>query len=181
MQARIDLRDVLDMDYVLKKAGSLPLKVELKKTRIKGIGIYAKEPIRNGEVIALYQIKVFREKTYESPTNNVYTIGIYTPSGNESKVWVGDIVPESLKNPIKSENKEFYIPYWAYFSNEPSLGQVTNAYIDMNLEETYKTRKRIKEGDFVTYKLIATENIEPGEEIVWDYGSGYGKRNYISY
>jgi len=177
----VTLRDVLDMDYVLAKTGSLPLKVELRKTKVKGVGIYAKEPIEDGEVIALYQIKVFREKNYESPTDNDYMIGVYTFLGNESRVWIGDIAPESLKAPIKSENGEFYIPYWAYFSNEPSPGQNTNAYINMNLEETYKTRKRLKEGDLVTYKLIATENIAPGEEIVWDYGSGYGERDYASY
>lgn len=174
----ITLKDVLDMDYVLEKARGLPLKVELRATKVKGVGIYAKEPIKEEEVIALYQIKVFREKTYESPTNSDYMIGVYTPLGNESRVWVGDIAPESLVAPIKSERGEFYIPYWAYFSNEPSPGQNTNAYINMNLEETYKTKKRLKEGELITYKLIATENITPGEEIVWDYGSGYGKRDY---
>ena len=36
---------------------------------------------------------------------------------------------------------------------------------------------RLKEGDFITYKLIASHNIKAGEEIVWCYGESYA-RNY---
>ena len=44
-------------------------------------------------------------------------------------------------------------------------------------KENYKNKDRIKEGDTLIYKLVATENINVGEEICWYYGKSY-KRNY---
>jgi len=176
--SEVTLENILDGEYVSRQNRDIPLKVELKRSPVKGFGIYATQPIKDEEVIALYHVKVFRNKGYESPTNRAYVIGVYTPSGNESRVWTADIVPESLKPPILSDDEGYFIPYWAYFSNEPSPGQTKNAYIDMNEDEIYAERKRIKEGDMITYKLIAIDDINPGEEIVWDYGKEYGERDY---
>jgi len=162
--SEVTLENILDGEYVSRQNRDIPLKVELKRSPVKGFGIYATQPIKDEEVIALYHV--------------TYVIGVYTPSGNESRVWTADIVPESLRPPILSDDEEYYIPYWAYFSNEPSPGQTKNAYIDMNEDEIYAERKRIKEGDMITYKLIAIDDINPGEEIVWDYGKEYGERDY---
>ena len=178
MSGNTTLKNILDLDYVIKNTKNLPLKVELRKTSLKGIGIYAIKFIKKEEIIALYQVKVFREKKYESPTLNSYMIGVYSPSGYESKVWVGDIVPESLQPPVLHEDGKHYVPYWGYFSNEPSGNQKENSYMDMNIDEIYKNKKRLKEGDLIFYKLIATQNIKPGEEIVWCYGEEYGERDY---
>jgi len=84
---------------------------------------------------------------------------------------MGDLDKESAPQP---KNK---IPYWAYFSNEPSGKQKENSEIDIAIKDNYRNRKRLKPGDYITYKLKATRNIKPGEEVVWCYGEGYD-RNY---
>lgn len=178
MPGNTTLKNILDLDYVIRNTENLPLKVELRKTPLKGIGIYAVESIKEEEIIALYQVKVFREKKYKSPTSNSYVVGVYGPSGYESKVWIADIVPESLQSPVLNEDGKHYIPYWGYFANEPSGDQKENSYMEMNLDEIYKNRKRLREGDLILYKLIANQDIEPGEEIVWYYGKEYGERDY---
>lgn len=171
------LEDILTLDYVVNTTPkNIDLKVELKKTDLKGTGIFAKKAIVKGEVIALYRLRVFRDETYKSPTNNMYSFAVYTKSKNESKVWLGDLVPESLQPPKRY--KKWYVPFWAYFSNEPSPPQTTNAWIDMNTEENYKEIKRVREGDYLIYKLVATKPIKPGDEVVWNYGDAYGERNY---
>lgn len=70
------------------------------------------------------------------------------------------------------------MPYWAYLSNEPSLNECSNSRIDKNTEENYSQKKRLKEGDYVTYILTAKTNIKVGDEILWYYGSSYHNRDY---
>ena len=100
-----------------------------------------------------------------------YVVTLYN-HGEEIEDLAGNICSESLQLPTKDG-----ITYWAYFSNEPSMGQKENCTLKFKniLEETKK--KKLKEGDFVVYPLIATSNIEKGDEIVWCYGSDY-ERDY---
>jgi len=172
--------DILDAEYVRKCTPNVELKIELKDIPHKGMGIVAKELISPDEIIALYRIRVFRVDTYESPTHDDYVFAVYTKGGNESKVWIGDLDEGSLQPPIKANDGDHYIPYWAYFTNEPAPGQKTNAWIDMNLEENYdlQYRKRVKEGEYMIYKLVARKHIAAGEEILWYYGTEYLNRDY---
>ena len=110
-----------------------------------------------------------RSKSYKSSTKCMYCFTVYTRGNKVSSHLVGDIDKESV--PLPKNN----IPYWAYFSNEPSGEQKENSEIDIALKENYKGRKHIKAGDFITYKLKATRNIKKGDEIVWCYGEGYGR------
>ncbi len=178
MSRKTSLKEVLDFQLVKKQREQfLPMRIELKKSPVKGVGIYATSKIKDGEIVALYRLRVFRVETYRSITGNAYCFSTYTVSGNESRIFIGDLVPESLQDPLKLEDR--YIPYWGYFSNEPSPGQVSNVWVDMNTEENYKSRKRLKEGDFITYKLVAIKDIAPGDEIVWHYGDSYHGRDYL--
>jgi len=172
--------NILNAEYVRECTPDVMLKIELTDIPLKGTGIIAKEPISPNEVIALYRFKVFRQNNYTSPTHDDYVFAVYTKSGNESKVWIGDIDEGSLQPPIKAVNGEYYVPYWAYFTNEPAPMQKTNAWIDMNLEENYELqhRKRVKEGEYMVYKLVATKPIAPGDEVLWYYGSQYLNREY---
>ncbi len=173
------LHNILDPAFVDKQTpNTIRLKVKLQKTKVKGVGIFAVEEIKSDEVIALYRFQVFRESTYKSPTNQDYCFAAYTKGGHESIVWIGDLVPQSLQPPILSDDKTYHIPFWAYFSNEPTSPKMSNAWIDRNLEENYDARKRLKEGDYLVYKLRATQSIAIGEEITWFYGIEYGERDY---
>lgn len=169
-----EIRKFLDPQYV-KRNTSDPksLKVTVKKHKIKGAGLFATKKINRGNVIAYYRMTVFDIKTYKSPTKNMYTFTILTPKGNFSRSLIGDLSLESLPGPCRN------IPFWAYFSNEPSEGEEPNAMIDMNQEQTYRNRKKLRAGDTIVYKLRATRTIQPGQEVLWCYGDAY-ERNYLT-
>ena len=160
----------MSFDYLIK-GNNNKLSIKLKKTKEKGLSIFATKNIKKGDVIAFYKCKVFREKTYDSPTNNVYIFEIYKKNGDEYKRLIGDIYEESFLDPIEN------IPFWAPFVNEPSKHQRVNSEIDINTEENYKDKRFISPGDTIIYKLVATRKIRPGDEILLYYGKEY-KRNY---
>lgn len=165
-----EYKRLLDINRLKKEIPNLrDLKVVLKKDPVKGVGLFAKKNIKKNEVIAYYKIQVFNYKTYKSPTNNVYTFNIYRKNGSEIKNLIGDITVDSFPSPVKN------ISYWAPFANEPSLekDEVSNAEVDLDLENNYKNRKTVKVGDTMVYKLVATKDINRGDEIMWYYGEDY--------
>ena len=147
------------------------LKVTLKKSRTKGVGLYATKPIKKGQIVAYYKMKLFKYNTYNSPTKGMYAFTAYNKDGSENESLIGDLYLGSIPAPSRN------IPYWALFSNEPSKGQDENAYIDEDISKNFRSRNKLKAGETIIYKLVATRNIKPGEEITWCYGSGY-YRNY---
>lgn len=166
--------ELLDINNIMSNTPNAnKLKVTLKKDDVKGTGIYATKVIKKGELIAYYRMKIFDYRVYESPTNNVYTFDIYTKTGNGSKILVGDIDLTSFPKPVKN------IPFWAPFANEPMPNQKLNAEIDVNLQENYKTRKIARAGQYMTYKLVATRLINPGDEITIYYGKDYARSYYL--
>lgn len=160
--------DLLDINKVLKDTKDVEnLKVTLKHNNMKGAGLYATKNICAGETIAYYQIKAFDYRHYVSPTNYVYAFDIYTLTGNESKNLIGDIDLNSFPEPLNN------IPFWAAFVNEPSIGEKLNSEINLNIDENYKNKKRIRSGNTLIYKLVATCNISHGDEITLYYGKDY--------
>lgn len=165
-------KKLLDIERVKRKTPNLnKLKVTLKNHPIKGGALYAIKPIKKGELIAYYKIRLFRLDEYDSPTNNMYTFDVYTKSGNSSRKLIGDIDLTSFPDPINN------IPFWAPFANEPMKNQKCNAEIDHNVKENYKNRKIAKAGSVLIYKLVATRNIARNDEITWYYGDNY-ERDY---
>jgi len=160
---------LFDIDYINNTVKyHTNLKTVLKKVKRKGVGIFANRTIKNGEVVCYYLVKAFNYKTFPNKYNSVYTIELYTKNGKAIQNMIGDISEESLRMPDLDG-----IAYWGYFSNEPSKKQDSNTFLDINLDENYAYRKKLKEGDMVLYKLIATRDIKKGEEITWCYGSLY--------
>lgn len=163
-----EFKKLLDINRIKKSTKDLDkLKVTLKKDKLKGVGLYATKPIKEGELIAYYKLKTFSFKKYESPTDMVYSFEVYTKKGKESKRLIADICLESIPKPKKN------IPYWAMFVNEPYNVSDANAEIDKNLKDNYKHHKRIKKDMYIVYKLIATKDIKPNEEITMYYGAEY--------
>lgn len=161
------MNKLFNLKYIKENFSSPHLKVTLKES-FKGISLYAKKPIRKGNVIAYYKFKVYREP-HRSYKKGAYSIAVSTKGGNTSDTLIGDIYPGSLESP------KYNIPFWAYFSNEPSMKQDYNSYIDDNLKSNYLHRSRVRSGDTMVYKLIAARDIDPGEEIVWCYGEYYDR------
>jgi hypothetical protein len=182
----------LDYKYILKNTPNLKdLPITLKKTKLKGTGIFASRAIPSGTVVALYRMKVFQSDTYDSPTNYKYTFLVYTKSGNASKAFIGDVnINEKLPLPKlvvydavdnlgnSNSSTTTYLPYWAHFANEPTRGvQTDNVEMDTNIEENYATRSRCKIGEYIVYKMKTTRDVKAGEELVWSYGDLY-ERDY---
>ena len=168
-----EFKHLFNIDYIKRNTPNLPrLKTTLKKIRNKGIGIFANRNIKQNEVVVYYLLKAYNLKRFPNLFNNVYTVELYTKRGNNIKSLVGDLCNESLIEPDSNG-----VAYWGYFSNEPSTVQESNTFLDTNLNENYLNRSRIKEGDYVLYRLIASRDIKKGEEITWCYGSLYS-RNY---
>jgi SET domain-containing protein len=161
---------LLDIDFIKQHTNNLQdLKVTLKKDPLKGSSLFAIKPIKKGNVIAYYKIKAYpMEKP--GPFKQTYLFGIYKKNGKENEKYIGNLYSGSVQQPFRN------IPFWAYFANEPSGKQTSNSHIDVNLEATYKNRSTIKLDDTLIYKLIASRDIKPGEEICWCYGDDYSRK-----
>jgi len=162
---------LLDINYINKNTPNLDtLKTKLKKMKNKRAGLFANRQIKKGEVISYYLVKAVKNPRF----NSVYTVVLYNKNGTAVQKLSGDLCSESLQPPTESG-----ITYWAYFSNEPSINESDNCYLDF--ENSYKetrNKTRLKEGDLVLYKLIAKKNIKKGDEILWCYGYPPGQRGY---
>lgn len=173
---------MFDMNRILKSTpnrDSMP--VTLKKTKFKGIGLFATQNIPADTVVSLYHMKVFDKRDYvDSPTDYKYSFVVYTKSGNESRPFIADLDLEdrnALPPPPRKVGSEYW-PYWAYFSNEPTRGEQTdNVEMDTNPDENYANRSRLKAGDYIVYKMKTIRDIKAGEELVWSYGDLY-ERDY---
>jgi hypothetical protein len=163
--------ELFDINHANNLAKGHDLKVKLKKN-FKGVSLYARKPIKNGGIIAYYKFIVKKnDDNFQGVKNNMYNITVYSKNGRARDSLIGDIFKGSMAPP------KYNIPFWAYFSNEPSKGQKENSRIDTNLKINYKNREKVKPNDTMVYKLIATKNIKAGEEITWCYGEEY-ERNY---
>ncbi len=165
------MKKVFSIKYAKDMAKGHDIKVTLKKN-FKGVSLFSKKPIKKGSVIAYYKFLVNKyDDDFEGVNNSMYTMTVYGKSGRSRDTVMGDIYSGSLEPPKRG------ITYWAYFSNEPSGDQEENAYLDINTKENYKNRSRVKVGDTMIYKLVASRDIKPNEEITWCYGDYYN-RNY---
>lgn len=165
-----EMEKVFDPKHAREISKGHDLKVTLKKG-VKGTSLFAKKPIKKGSVIAYYKFLVHKQDTFYGVKNNMYAMSVYTKNENLSNNLIGDIYEGSLEAP------RYGIPFWGYFSNEPSGKQKENAYLDINTKGNYKNRDRVKPGDTLVFKIVALHDIKTNEEITWCYGGAYG-RNY---
>ena len=164
------MNKLLDLDSILAAEKTPRLKVTLRRDPIKGISLFSTQEIKKGVVIAYYHMKVY-SIAHPGPFGSTYRFAVYTKRGEISKRLVGNLFEGSLRAPRRN------IPYWAYFANEPNQDESPNAFVDACVAQNYRGRDRLRVGDEITYKLIASRTIAPGEEIVWCYGDRY-ERDY---
>ena len=166
----------LDMSYLINHTKNYDsLKVCLKMTR-KGVGLFARTPIKKGNTVAYYKVKVISDRStkYKKVKDGIYTFSIYTKDDEKIKKYFGDICMESLENPRRGA------PFFGYLANEPSNGQSCNVSVDTNLKDNYTDRDEVRPGDFFLYKLVALRDIPENEEICWYYGDHYDRDYEIS-
>ena len=165
------MKKVFNLKYAKDMAKGHDIKVVLKKN-YKGISLFSKKPIKKGSVVAYYKFLVNKyDDNFKGHNNDMYTMTVYGKRGRARETVMGDIYDGSLLPPKNG------ITYWAYFSNEPSGDQEENVYLDINTSFNYKNRDRVNAGDTMIYKLMASRDIKPNEEITWCYGDFYN-RNY---
>ena len=165
----------LDPSYIEQNTkGYEKLRVYLKKS-YKGVSLFAREPIKKGQIVSYYKIKVISERSkVKRVRDGIYTFNIYSKDDEKIKKYYGDICMESLDTPRRG------IPFFGYFANEPSNGQVCNTRVDINLKENYSDREDVRPGDFMIYRLIALRDIAIDDEICWYYGDHYDRDYDIS-
>lgn len=162
---------LVDMNYINENTPNLDtLTTKLKKMKNKRVGLFANKKIKKGDVISYYLVKAVKNPRFKS----VYTVMLYNKNGTAVEKLSGDLCSESLQQPTESG-----ITYWAYFSNEPSINERENSYLDFeNSHKETRNKTKLKEGDLVLYKLIAKKNIKKDDEILWCYGYPPGQREY---
>lgn len=105
-----------------------------------------------------------KNKTINPPKKDMYHFTVYNKKGYAYKKLTGDLYEGSLPKPKND------IPYWGYLSNEPMCDEKYNADVDVSNDKV-----TVKEGDTLTYAIIAEKDIKKGEEVMWCYGSAYGR------
>lgn len=144
-------------------------KTMLRKSRTAGIELVASKPIKRGERVAFYKVKVYRyadgAKMYR---DSMYAILVPTISDNDSGTLIGDLYSGSLCMPGPDG-----VTYLGFYANEPNHKQSTNVSLNSEIAMNYKDRKRVSPGDTYTYSLRATRDIKKNEAIVWCYGDSY--------
>jgi hypothetical protein len=164
------LKKVLDPRHAMEMASGYDLRVELKKGP-KGTSLYARKPLKRGNVVAYYKFLLHKYRdNFRGKKSDMYVMSVYTKKDKFNPRVIGDIYEGSLDPP------KYNIPFWAYFSNEPSGDQKENCTINSNLKYNYRKRNTVRPGDTMVYKLVATKDISPGEEIVWCYGENYVRK-----
>jgi hypothetical protein len=168
------MNKLFDINHIKSFSKNHDLDCTLKRTS-KGVSIIAKKPIKKGKIVAYYKILLFDINTHKGVKNSTYTISIYNKNGSENNNLIGDLYLGSLESP------KYNIPFWGYLSNEPSPPKQTeNVFLDINLKQNYKNKKKLKVGDTMIYKLIATRDIKIGEEICWCYGDNYARKYKVN-
>jgi SET domain len=145
------------------------LKTYIKKTKNKGIGVFANKNIKKGETICYYMVKIVNKLTTLYSDIN-YRIGFQDDNGELIENIVGDVDSSCWKNPTSTG-----IAYWGYLANEPSVNQTQNSVLKKGYNN--KKVKDLKIGDHYLYKIVSTKSIRKNEEVTWYYGDRY-QRNY---
>lgn len=168
-----ELSPLFDVVDLRKNVDQEKLSVKLVVHPKSGTGLQSTKPIKKGKTIAYYKLRIFDANDTPRSTGSVYTFDIYDKQRKLMPHLTGDLCPESAP-PTKGG-----VPYWAYFANEPLKLEDQNAEIDIATTSNFKGgRRTLKIGDHVTYRLVATRDIEKGEDILMCYGINYDRKGY---
>ena len=164
---------LFDLVQIKKECGKYSnIKTYLKKTKNKGIAVFANRNIKKDEIVCYYLVKIYDRSNFENIFDNIYTISIKGSNGETLNHLTGDIFEQSLLSPTIDG-----IAYWGYLVNEPSVNKKINcACISCDENSIFKTK--IEHGDLYRFSILALNNIKKGDEITWNYGDRYNRDNY---
>ena len=131
--------------------------VDVRVLKDKGLSLVARVDIEKGTLFAYYLGKLLADQTWAS------RFCVSSSSGE-----VMDLFGGSFPAPDDG------IPYVGPFANEPTGADgVPNCDI-------YPSPLPSHEGRLRRFALVTLRKVKAGEELCWDYGPGYGPRDYLS-
>jgi len=164
---------LFDLDQIKKECKKYKnCKTFLKKTKKKGLGVFANKNIKKGEIICYYLVKIHDKQNFNNIFDNVYTISIVNIENERMDNLIGDIFEQSLLFPSLDG-----IAYWGYLVNEPSGKQTKNS-ICVPCEENFIFKNKLEPGNLYRYNILAITDIKKGDEIMWHYGERYNRTHY---
>jgi len=131
--------------------------VQVAQVPGKGLGLIARVDIDEGVLVAYYLSKLFKRR---------FTSSTYWLSSGATDT-ILDVFDHSFPPPDADG-----VPYVAPLVNEPTGvdGGVNCVLTPVPLPD--------EEGTIRRHGLFTTHKVRKGEELVWDYGPGYGERSY---
>lgn len=148
--------------------------VEVRRSKGRGLGLFAKVDIPRFQDLALYRViaRPFDE------ADEIY--GVVLPTLTEEsfdRVLTGVPIKDSS---IYIEHEGIRLRNIAMYINEPNPDETPNADIALNRIPNLVRRgqERAKLNDIFDYYIHSLKHIKAGDEILWYYGISY-KRDYI--
>ena len=145
----------------------LSIMVQVTESQVAGYGVFAVQPIPHGAVVGGYPglprtAKGMLAKAMRVPQCQQYVFQI------SSNLWLDPT--DSTGSP--SSKLLAFIPFWRTdismaYVNEPPVGQTVNVEIS-----------DAADSNSPDLQFVATQSIDPGEELFIDYGSVYNRSNY---
>ena len=146
-------------------------KVRVKgHARVQGAGLFAQQFIANGGVIAYYPITVVDDpgpQTRDSLRD--YFIDVQHANGKASRYLTGrPDLPAIAAAPAAPQR----IPYTGVFANEPGPKVPQNAQL---VSGPRRKGHKLAAGVKLTYRIVATRDIDANEEIFPCYGEFFNR------
>ncbi len=133
----------------------------------KGRGLYANSTILSGVTICYYTTIATK---YTTDMDCTYAITLYYKNGSSIQHLYGRLDDSILEMSG--------VPCCGHLINEPSAGEYANAYMSYRTSHVYANRRRIVDGDHLTYEIESERDIAQDEEILIDYGPNYVRSAY---
>lgn len=146
------------------------LDVFLKRSRLKGLGLFAKRNFEKGEIVCYY-VTELKPLYRASAFGGKYAVHISEKDGSESKELAGDLTTFDV---LKVNRGKCNL---GYLVNEPSPSQKVNCFLGENTKMNWKNKCWHEIGDIYTFYIKTYCPVKKGQEFVWYYGDAY-KRDY---
>ena len=146
-------------------------KVRVKgHARVQGAGLFAQQFIANGGVIAYYPITVVTDPgPHTRDSLRDYFIDVQHANGKASRYLTGrPDLPAIAAAPAAPHR----IPYTGVFANEPGPKVPQNAQL---VSGPRRKGHKLAAGVKLTYRLVATRDIDANEEIFPCYGEFFNR------
>ena len=136
----------------------------------KGLGVRVLSKVVDRNIMCYFPIEVMRLDG--SSTDFAYSMRLLTPGGKFMRWHYGNLPSDDKAPHVDGIWRKK--PVIGHFINEPHAGECVNCKIKFPRMSTPRL------GSLLYVAIIATRDIEPGEELLLDYGPEYERSLYPS-